>query len=455
LKFICYLRRDRLILKFVNLCATFSLFALLGLVFSSCKTISIKKDTSVEATQLRTLRPHLFLGLDGIPHSMMQELQKAGHFRFLNNTNPYLATFPSISDPNWSRIMKTPIGQGYTKMFFDRTQDGGQGKIVGGLIDHLKTETEYERAFDFKPDGFWEHATMMMWLETTAKYWLESLPRQYFETLDHKDTFSALIINTDLIAHTKGREALLKYLIEVESMLLKMMAKYNQMTGRQLKITLASDHGNDFIEPQLIRFEENLVSLGWRPSETISRSKDFVFLAPEILSFGAFYLNPKEAELFAKDLARTEGIEMTFFVNQRDSTKDTIEISAISKTGSARFEVDFLNKKLRYLSVQKKDPFNHRKFFPKPFAISKSDWLAFEKYESLTMEKDDLPFALVRVAEAFSKNALQPADVLAHTERGWAFTNPTLEIVTKIKGLSSIHGSLRREESLGIMWRNF
>lgn len=349
------------------------------------------------------------------------------------------ATFPSISDPNWSKMFKTPLSVGYTKAHFDATKvsSNGKGQIVGSLIDHLKTPTAYEEGFDFKAEGFWQHFAMITWLETSALYWLDSVEKQFFETRDKK-SFFALIINSDLIAHLEGEQTLMKYLVVVDKRLQKIRARYRNDFGSDLEIVLVSDHGNAFLDPKMIDFEKPLSAKGWKFKETLKDPRDVVFVAPEILSFGAFYLDEQNKFDFGKDMAQVKGVDMSM-ASQSDQ-----EILVWAHSGETLIRViaDPKNEMVDMKVEKGKDPFGQADLF-------KNGPISWKKYFNQTLS-GPYPNALVRIWEGFHKNSLQPAQVLVSSARPYAFSNFTLELITTLKSLRSLHGSLRKEESQGI-----
>jgi len=46
----------------------------------------------------------LLIGLDGISYQTLSKMHEGGYFREFSTHIPMVATFPSISDPNWATI---------------------------------------------------------------------------------------------------------------------------------------------------------------------------------------------------------------------------------------------------------------------------------------------------------------------------------------------------------------
>ena len=135
--------------------------------------------------------PVLIVGLDGISFSVFQKMQEGGYFRNFKDPAYMVSTFPSISDPSWAFILHTKAEKSYSKAYFDmRTQTrAGIGVEKGGLINHLMGGLDYEKKYDFKPEGFFEKTATTAWIETTALYWLEALEKAFFTSKNKKSKY--------------------------------------------------------------------------------------------------------------------------------------------------------------------------------------------------------------------------------------------------------------------------
>src|SRR5262245_11826840 len=119
---------------------------LLVLIFSGCATSEIKtpeivvKETTIATPEKREEKPQvavpgvrpkkLLLALDGISFDHFKKMQEGGYFRSFKPVAPMVATFPSISDPNWAKIMRTPLEVSFTKEHFDQNLKDGKGEVT-------------------------------------------------------------------------------------------------------------------------------------------------------------------------------------------------------------------------------------------------------------------------------------------------------------------------------------
>lgn len=441
---------------------TFRVALIFAFLLSSCQSTSplqsVRKKEHTSQTSLPTLKPPspdlnltpsntfedqppevLVIGLDGIPFTTFRKMKDGGYFPDFAEPGKMIATFPSISDPNWARLMRTTIGSGYTKAYFNPFIQHGQslGEVQGNLLDHLKTSTSYERAFDFKVDGFFEHLATVAWMKTSGLYWLDSLEKTFWTTRKRK-TFFAFIMNTDFLSHTEGEISLMSYLADLDLRIRKIRVQYKNNYHRDLEVILVSDHGNEFTSVKKIELEETLSKLNWKQKDAISDLKDYVYVAPEILSFGALYSKKGQELALAKDLSTTPGVHLTA------AAKDEHVLWLYSKGKlSGKIHVQPTALKVLYEPVGEIDPLQQKDIF-------KGKYLNFNDYFKGTLDHA-YPYSAVRIWEAFYKNSQIPSSVVASTESGWAFSNPTLDFLTKLRGLKSLHGSLRQQESAGII----
>lgn len=381
----------------------------------------------------------LVIGLDGIPYSTFKKLQDGGHFRAFQPVSPMVASFPSISDPNWSTLMGFGPEVGFTKAFFDpriKTKTG-MGAETGGLTTHLLKHPAFEDHMDFKVEGIWEHLTTFIWTDTTAKYWLESLEDRFFD-FRGRNTYFAFIVNTDLLSHTAGEQALLKYLARIEETVDRIQKRYTEEYGGALEVVLVSDHGNAYFSPVDVPLEGDLQKLGWRVHPTIEGPRDVGFYVPELLSFGAFYCQPASTRDLAVALSKVSHIQSTIYESGPH------EVHVLANGGTSEAVVSFNPKEnlIRYKVLRGKDPYDQEKYFKKG-PLSPLHY--FQK-----SSRDVYPYAAMRVWEGMYANSQLKPHVLANAELGYVFGNKALRLLTDIRGFASAHGSLHRDESLGI-----
>jgi len=398
------------------------------------------KKTQVHATQ-NSVDPNarhiLLLGLDGVGYTEFKKMQIGGHFRSFRPVAPMVASFPSISDPNWAKILRAPLEVSFTKEHFDRNLKNGNGEISGGLIDHVFNPPTYEKSFDFKPEGALQHLASMTYSEVSGIYWLDVLKEKLFENAG-KRIFTAFIVNTDFISHTKGESSIYKYLFELDRKIEKLRQDYQAHFGRTLDVILVSDHGNVFLKPKAVEVEGVLKNAGWNSTNSLVNPRDVVYVVPEILSFAPFYVRKNQEEELAKTVSRAEGVHVAFYL----SAPDHVDFFSRGGLDHTRAFLNHKNKTVSYYVIKGVDPFGQMPLF-------RNGPLGLNGYFHETLGSD-YPNALVRAFEGLTQNSIQKPSVLVSSKLGYVFSNKTLEIITKMTGLESVHGSFHRKESLGI-----
>ncbi len=420
-------RTNSILARFEN----FILLLLTFFVFASC--------TSTHSNPREGTPPRiLFLGLDGIGYAQLKKMQNGGHFRSFRPVSPMVSSFPSISDPVWALIMHTPLEPSYTREHFDQTLNDGKGAVVGGLMDHVLHPPRYESFFDFRLEGVVQHLASMTYAETTGLYWLDAVESQLLKSRGKK-VFSAFIINTDFISHTKGEAAIFRYLADLDKKIEQLRTRYREIFGNNLEVILVSDHGNAFLKPKSIDAKLVLDPDGWRLNDTLDQDKDVVLVIPEILAFAPFFTKKGKEENLAISISRAEGVHVALAMH----APNQVDFFARAGRDRARVTIDASKKTLSYAVIKGQDPFDHLKYF------KKNQSLSFGRYFQETLA-DPYPNALVRAWEGMTQVTTQAPSVLVSPHSGYVFSNKTLEILTKLTGLESVHGSFARDESLGI-----
>lgn len=404
--------------------------------------LSVLSCVSAQKSALSLPPRQLVLGLDGVGYQTMSRLYEGGYFREFFPPSPMVASFPSISDPNWALLMDAPLPESFTKAYFNskRVTSTGVGAPEGSLLNHLTSPPAYEAGFDFKAEGAFQHLAIMTWTQTSALVWLDKLEKQILESKD-KETYFAFIMNTDILAHVQGEKGLLEFLSHVDKQLRRIKQRILEKHGFELEITIVSDHGNHWVKPKDIDFESVLKSGGWEWQDTLAKPKDYGYVAPEIIAFAAFYTLPGQEESFAKRLSYIKDIEVSAFL----SGPNQIDFYNDKERNQVRITVDPKTQTVSYRVLKGHDPLDQERFF-KNKSIRWDDYFQ----ESYTHQ---YPYAAVRIWEGFHTNSKSSASVLASPALGHVFSNRTLQMITAVRGLQGMHGSLNTEESLGVFMR--
>lgn len=387
---------------------------------------------------------HLVIGLDGVGFHTFQKMHKGGYFREFTNVAPMVATFPTISDPNWNHLTRTPVGRDFTSdKYFDLSDIHAQGKgrIKGSMLRSLKTRPwhKYFDLIDYNPV---ERLLFVGWTESSNQYLIDFFQRQILKI--HRPIYRVYIPNPDMLAHTVGEKSVLKSLKHLDQTLMQIQRWRIKKYQKPLKITLISDHGNAYVEPKFIDYKK-MAEKGWNFTKHLKNPEDVVLLAPEVLSFAALYCEDSKREALAKDMTLIEGVHLSAF-SRNPSEMDIFSSTSSDQAtvrGHVKVHINAKSKTLRYVLVSGYDPLGHFRYFQKSKTLTWREYL----YRSLN---DQYPYGAVSLWEGFYKNSQQSPCVLVSTHKEYAFANPLLKLVSKLKGrIKSLHGSLDRQQSLG------
>ena len=386
---------------------------------------------------------HLMIALDGIGFQTFQKMYKGGYFREFVTLAPLVSTFPTISGPNWNRLLRIPVTKDFTTdTYFDLNElhADGRGRIKGHLLKVLQTYS-WHQFFDFIPKSALERLFLIGWSFTASQHFIDTLQRDFLQK-DQK-FYAAYLSVSDYLAHMKGESFTLELLKHLDQTLVQIQKQIMKRHKKPLKITLVSDHGNAYVKPKFINYKK-ITEKGWNLSSHLKDLNDVVLLVPEVLSFAALYCQDSKRKALAKDMTQLEGVHLSAF-SQNRSEMEIFSISSHHQTrleGHVKIQIDEKSKTLQYSLISGYDPLGHSKYFQESKTLTWKQYL----YRSLN---DQYPYAAISLWEGFYKNSQQSPSVLVSTYKDYAFANPLLKLVSKLKGrIKSLHGSLDRSQSL-------
>ena len=385
------------------------------------------------------------IALDGIGFQTFQKMYKGGYFREFVTVAPLVATFPTISGPNWNRLLQIPVAKDFTSdKYFDlnHIHAQGKGRIKGHLLKALQAFSWY-KFFDFVPKNAIERLLLVGWSFTASRHFIDIFQKDFLKR-DQK-FYATYFSVSDYLAHLKGERSVLELLKHLDQTLVQIQKQMLKKHKKPLKITLVSDHGNAYVNPKFINYKQ-ITEKGWKLSKYLKNLNDVVLVVPEVLSFAALYSDNSRRKSLAKDMAQLEGVHLSAFSQNRSEME--IFSSMPSHKGEAGLEghvkvqIDEKSKTLQYSLISGHDPLGHAKYF------QKSKILTWKQYFHYSLN-DQYPYAAISLWEGFYKNSQQSPSVLVSTHKDYAFANPLLKFVSKLKGrIKSLHGSLDRSQSL-------
>lgn len=230
---------------------------LLGLAAPSCDWAHYTMMNSIPAEGDPKLNPvvRVYLGLDGLSHSTVERARERGAFAGWSLSR-FIPMFPATSDASWTRILHTSPFAGLEYGHFDPEEDRVYNKAVGGLLVHLVPPLEelpitvpsyaqtpaYYKAFDFHASSYLD----ALWSYDRPFF-------GYYRGLDNlfvalagrsqvQDTFSAYVLETDVIGHIRSGDDVVEALVALSERIEKFKRQHRERT---FVFTLFGDHGID------------------------------------------------------------------------------------------------------------------------------------------------------------------------------------------------------------------
>jgi len=250
---------------------------LLGLAAPSCDWEHYALMNSVPARGDSSLNPvvRVYLGLDGLSHSAVVRAREQGAFAGWNLSR-FIPMFPATSDASWTRILHTERFAGLEYGHYDPVKDKVYNKAVGGLLVHLVPPLEelpftlpayaqapaYYKAFDYHASAYLD----ALWSYDRPFYGYYRGLDNLFVALEGRsqvqDTFTAYLLETDVIGHLRSEDDVVASLLSLNERIERFKQAHPE---RSFVFTLFGDHGMDGVAKPLdsvVDFRDELEAAG-------------------------------------------------------------------------------------------------------------------------------------------------------------------------------------------------
>ena len=135
---------------------------------------------------------------------------------------------------------------------------------------------------------------------------------------------------TDVLIHFRGDEPVEDFLLELDPRLTDLEQRHMEKFGRPLRIVMFSDHGNTDKKVTTAKgLRGTLRQIGFDPSKRLEEPNNVVTPTYGVVSYGALYLQPKNAERAARAMAGHESVNLAAWVSGGG------EITLVSREGEA------------------------------------------------------------------------------------------------------------------------
>jgi hypothetical protein len=229
--------------------------ALLGLAAPACDWEHYAMMNSIPARGDPSLNPvvRAYLALDGLSHGTVERARARGAFAGWNLSR-LIPMFPATSDASWTRVLHTARFAGLEYGHYDPVKDKVYNKAVGGLLVHLVPPLEelpipvyaqapaYYKAFDYHGSAYLD----ALWSYDRPLYGYYRGLDNLFVALEGRsqvqDTFSAYVLETDVIGHLRSEDDVVEALVTLSERIEKFKQRHRERT---FVFTLFGDHGID------------------------------------------------------------------------------------------------------------------------------------------------------------------------------------------------------------------
>jgi hypothetical protein len=264
---------------------------------------------------------------------------------------------------------------------------------------------------------------------------LKAVRKSIINRAAYDTTVVAYIVTTDAIAHRASREDLVAYLIRIEGMLNDLRA-----TNPELRISLFSDHGNDFVLTHRVPLEAAVRAAGFKETQKINAPDDVVLPRFGLVGSAFLYSSPHAEPRLAQALRGVDGVDLVLFEDQLN------RIHVWNATGRAIIESDSARSWYRYTAVEG-DPLQLSPALAAMQTAGIADAMGAAPDSAWLQASKQTPYidSLRRITIGMRASVRNQASVVVSFAPGYHFGDATADKLVKVTGT---HGSLRTSSSL-------
>jgi Type I phosphodiesterase / nucleotide pyrophosphatase len=336
----------------------------------------------------------LLLGLDGVPHKLMEQAKGRGLFDGFGPPTRFLSPFPSMTNVALSAMLGGSPPEGYESLYFDRQA----GQLRGGIKKYIGRRTPDKIPSSYMDDLDYQEPLPFEFLIYVApdRVWRADMQRfrERFRATPQTRDYFAFLKATDGLLHAQGPARLAVALESLD----KIVREIQSYCGKETEIMMFSDHGMNLEENRRVPLALSLERRGFQ----------VVIPAFGLCSYAAVYCRDTDIiPEVARASVELTGVDFAIF-------KDGSDVIVESQRGQARIErrSDTAGFSYRYLAGSG-DPLELRGLYD-DFA-SDQEW--FEKTAG-----HRYPDAIANLYKSlFSSRVKHTADVLISLKDGYYY----------------------------------
>jgi len=413
--------------------------------------LSIPLPVAAHCFEVRPGEPRtLVLALDGMPLRAFERARELGAFADWPDAVPLVSTFPSVTNVAFTAMFHASgveRSMGYEVQWYDVDRNKILGGTLFGYGDQLNA---WRGVFDITGRSMKSKFAVYTGPKAKAKKEFEQARLTALEP--QQRTVLAHVGGTDAMIHLRGDDEAIKFLVDLDEHLQELRRLHYEELGSELRLVLLSDHGNTRLKVhKLGGLKKRLRRAGLRDLYNLERKDDVVAATFGIVSYGALYTAPENAEVAARAVVGHPHVDIAAW-----RSGDVVHV--VSDDGWARIHQREESTRLRYERV-KGDPLRltaslellaARDLLDADGFALDGDWLEV----SATNYFPDAMRRLIEAMEgAYVKNS---ATVLFSVEPGYAWGWRSAHASANLSGgrLEGTHGGLDRDSTLGFFVSN-
>ena len=269
----------------------------------------------MSATNQAKARPRrLLLGLDGVPHKIIQAAKQRGMFDAFKSPARLLSPFPTMTNVALSAMFGATPPAGYESLYFDRNT----GQMAGGIRKYIgrrtpdKIPSSYMDALDYQEPLMFEFLIYV----APERVWRADMRRfreRFLEAPQTRDYFGFLKA-TDGLLHAQGPERLDVALAALD----KILNEIRKASGSETEIVLFSDHGMNLEENRRVSLITHLTRRGFTVTgQPMNNRRSLSIPTFGLCSYVAVYCNHPDLIPETTDaLIELDGVDFLIFRDQ-------------------------------------------------------------------------------------------------------------------------------------------
>ena len=390
----------------------------------------------------------LILATDGISLFEMQNARRHGLFKDFHPPTAMVSTFPSMSDIAWADIFDTPPPPGVNQLHFNPLQN----RTIGTVLSDLNSQRDFEQRFQVSHADPIHHTRAYIDYAETARQELRAIERSFLRAKG-KGPFFAYTPTSDVFMHSSFES--LAYLRELDQYLTNLQKKYLEKTGRALRLTMLSDHGNNRDNGKTFDVQKLVADAGYNVTFSLRGNRDVVNPKVGVINYGALFIRPKFRKDLAELMARQDGVDLVVY---RDNSFRIFVLKAADAKAPLEIAEIVGNKQYVQLINHIGDPLNYNELMQQmkqQKLLSESGMANYEEWFQASLGAQ-YPYAPVRIWRAYNGETMQfPPDIFLSLKSGWSVINPVISRLRKVEEMhGGTHGSLARDETIGYLMSN-